>query len=139
MKYFSLYTFLAVVLLTFTQGCSSKSSLVYVEADEAQRNTVDVGDNEKTLSLKDYLVRIPNLYWTNGRIMLRENSSINSQGEPLYILDGAQIGRSYSRAESAVDPNDIRSVKVLTSAAETSIYGIQGVNGVILIKTKKRN
>ena len=38
---------------------------------------------------------------------------------------------------SGINPNDIESIKVLKSAAETAMYGSRGANGVIVIKTKK--
>jgi TonB-dependent SusC/RagA subfamily outer membrane receptor len=35
------------------------------------------------------------------------------------------------------DPNSIASVSVLKDAQATAIYGVEGVNGVIIITTKK--
>jgi TonB-dependent SusC/RagA subfamily outer membrane receptor len=36
-----------------------------------------------------------------------------------------------------VDPRDIQRIEVLKDAGQTSIYGVRGANGVILIKTKR--
>ena len=36
-----------------------------------------------------------------------------------------------------INPSDIESVKVLKNPSETSIYGIRGGNGVVVITTKK--
>jgi TonB-dependent SusC/RagA subfamily outer membrane receptor len=36
-----------------------------------------------------------------------------------------------------VDPHDIESIQVLKNAPETSLYGVRGANGVIVIKTKR--
>lgn len=66
----------------------------------------------------------------NGTIRIRGVNSVNSIGEPLILLDGAQITDIMS-----INPNDIHSINVLKDAA-TSIYGFRGVNGVIEIKTK---
>ena len=66
-------------------------------------------------------------------ILIRGISSINASTEPLIILDGMR----YSGPLSMINPNDIESVEVLKNPSETSIYGIQGANGVIVIKTKK--
>lgn len=49
---------------------------------------------------------------------------------PLVLVDGVQ------RALDNVDPQDIASFSVLKDAVSTSVYGILGANGVILIKTK---
>ena len=36
-----------------------------------------------------------------------------------------------------INPYDIESIKVLKNPSETSIYGIRGGNGVVVITTKK--
>ena len=46
-------------------------------------------------------------------------------------MDGVEVSDT-----SAINPNDIYSVDVLKDAASTSIYGIRGSNGVIVITTK---
>lgn len=127
--------FYSIIVLTVL-GCS-KNNAAYQVNNPDPRNSVEIGQNNKTLSLKDYLIRLPNLYWDQNRIMLKETSSITSQGEPLYVIDGTNVGKSYSAVEGLIDPNDIKSVRVLSSASETSFYGLNGVNGVILIKSKK--
>ena len=125
-----LISFFLVGLFT---SCSKSASKTFTEGDA---NSLEV-NGEKTLSLRDYLVRFPNLYWTGNKIMLRETASITAQNEPLYIIDGVKIGNDYGSASSFIDPNDIKNVKVLTNASETSIYGIAGSSGVIIIKSKK--
>lgn len=55
--------------------------------------------------------------------------------EPLYILDGEQL--VLRDGLSAVDPNTIESISILKDASATALYGPKGVNGVILITTKK--
>ena len=66
-------------------------------------------------------------------ILIRGINSINAGTEPLIILDGMR----YNGPLSMINPNDIESVEVLKNPNETAIYGIQGANGVIVIKTKK--
>ena len=134
-----LFSLIIYFILPIIYGCSvTKSNKTSGNVIRTERNVINLGDREKTLSLKDYLIRFPGLYWSNGRIMLKENSSILSQREPLYVLDGIKIGNDYNTAVSLVDANDIKSVRVLTNASETSFYGLDGNNGVILIKSKKR-
>lgn len=51
---------------------------------------------------------------------------------PLVLVDG------YWRGDAQyINPNDIESITVLKDAAATSIYGLRGSNGVILITTKR--
>ncbi|WP_316816961.1 TonB family protein [Pedobacter nyackensis] len=53
--------------------------------------------------------------------------------EPLYILDGKPIDAA---TMATLDPNNIEAIDVLKSASATALYGLKGVNGVILITTK---
>lgn len=56
--------------------------------------------------------------------------------DPVTILDGTVITSSQF---SKVNPNDIQDIKVLKGAEATAIYGNQGINGVIIITTKKKS
>ncbi|WP_299062830.1 SusC/RagA family TonB-linked outer membrane protein [uncultured Polaribacter sp.] len=50
---------------------------------------------------------------------------------PLYVVDGQQTFNIDN-----IDPNDIESLEVLKDGATTAIYGAQGANGVVIVKTK---
>ena len=64
------------------------------------------------------------------RIIIRGVGSINSSNDPLILVDGSEITDL-----STINPNDVKSVNVLKDAS-SSIYGVRGANGVILITTK---
>ena len=81
---------------------------------------------------------------------LRGVSSINGSSEPLIVVDGNvwETGNTkdfdFSSANDEkfaellnVNPEDIESIAVLKDAAATAIWGSQGANGVIEIKTKR--
>lgn len=82
-------------------------------------------------------------------IVIRGNQSISGQNQPLFVVDGVPINNSFNAtigtsggvdyANRAIDlnPNDIESVTVLKGPSATSLYGIQGAAGVVLITTKK--
>ncbi len=53
---------------------------------------------------------------------------------PLYVIDGFQT--KDATVITSLNPNDIEAISVLKDAAATSIYGVRGANGVIVIKTK---
>ena len=95
-----------------------------------------------------------------GQIQIRGVTSINGNGEPLYVVDGVIISNasiasganSITRASGTapsstqdnmvnrladVNPNDIESLEILKSAAATSMYGSRASNGVVLITTKR--
>ena len=65
-------------------------------------------------------------------IRIRGASSISSNNEPLYVIDGFQTDLG-----NQVNPGDIQSIEILKDAAATAIYGARGANGVVLITTKK--
>jgi TonB-linked SusC/RagA family outer membrane protein len=54
-----------------------------------------------------------------------------SNSRPLILVDGVE------RPFSNLDPNDIESFSILKDASSTSVYGVRGANGVVLITTKK--
>jgi len=80
---------------------------------------------------------------------LRGVSSINGSSEPLIVVDGNVWETNtndfdFSSANEEkfaellnVNPEDIASIDVLKDAAATAIWGSQGSNGVIEIKTKR--
>ncbi len=73
---------------------------------------------------------------TTAKIYIRGTSTITLETQPLYVIDGNPIGHNYSMANSALNMGDITGIKVLRAAHETTIYGKEGANGVILITTK---
>ncbi len=55
----------------------------------------------------------------------------NKYSAPLILVDGVE--RSFNN----LDPSDIESFTILKDASSTSVYGVRGANGVILITTRK--
>jgi TonB-dependent SusC/RagA subfamily outer membrane receptor len=87
------------------------------------------------------MARIPGIWVTrtaNGglAIRIRGGTSILGNNEPLYIIDGIPIEPGPNGALTGINPNDIASIEVLKDAASTTLYGMRGANGVIIIKTK---
>ncbi|MDE6690194.1 MAG: TonB-dependent receptor plug domain-containing protein, partial [Prevotella sp.] len=80
---------------------------------------------------------------------LRGVSSINGSSEPLIVVDGNVWETNANDFDPSsmndekfaellnVNPEDIESISVLKDAAATAIWGSQGANGVIEIKTKR--
>ena len=62
-------------------------------------------------------------------IWIRGISTPNTSS-PLVLVDGVE------RSFNDIDPEDIESLTTLKDASATAVYGVRGVNGVILIKTK---
>lgn len=70
-------------------------------------------------------------------IRVRDSRSIQSDTTPLFVVNGTILGNDFSQLYSSIDPNEIAQIKVLKTASETNRYGLQGGNGVVLIKLKE--
>ncbi len=71
------------------------------------------------------------------RVRIRGTTSIEANQEPLYILDGIPLQAGPGGNLTGIVPADIASIEVLKDAIGTTLYGMRGANGVILIKTKR--
>ena len=67
-----------------------------------------------------------------AKVRVRGIGSINSNIDPLYVVDGV-IGVD----PNSINPNDVASLEVLKDASSTAIFGARGANGVIIITTKR--
>ena len=87
----------------------------------------------------------------SSRIIIRGNTSLNGNQQPLYVIDGmpinntnrsggsSTVGINVDRGDgiSSMNPDDIATISVLKGGAAAALYGSQAANGVILITTKK--
>lgn len=86
---------------------------------------------------------------TRSAIRIRGTSTLNASSDPLIVIDGVPYPTSisddfdFSTANEEdlgallnISPNDIESIEVLKDASATAIWGTQGANGVLVIKTK---
>jgi outer membrane cobalamin receptor len=132
-------TILAVILSIFLMASCSQQSSRAVNINNRNSDA----DVTSYSNLADFLRKKTNLdIRSNGdgdnvKILVRGMSTMTSGTSPIFIVDGVNMGTSYSRANQAVDPSALHKVKVLKSLAETTIYGLQGVNGVIVVNTKQ--
>ena len=81
-------------------------------------------------------------------IRVRGIGSINSDNQPLFVVDGVIINSSQEGSQLGgpgtnplvnINPADIQSIDVLKDAASAAIYGSRGANGVVIITTKSGN
>jgi len=84
------------------------------------------------------------------QLRIRGTSSIRSNNNPLYVVDGVPLSGGTQPASADVgygtsgdsnplnfiNPNDIESMSILKDASATAIYGSRGANGVVIITTK---
>jgi len=133
-------------LVVFLNGSRPSESLVsngYTNTTLGASKTISDDDMRKATDVREQLQgRFPGVIIANDngsfRIRIRGVNSFNagkngeSTTEPLYVVDGVSMDDV-----SNLDPNSISRITVLKDAAETSIYGTRGANGVVVITTKK--
>jgi TonB-dependent SusC/RagA subfamily outer membrane receptor len=69
-------------------------------------------------------------------VRIRGGTSIYGSNEPLYVIDGVAVTPGPGGNLTGINPYDIESIKVLKDPVDTTMYGMRGANGVIVIKTK---
>ncbi len=70
-------------------------------------------------------------------VRIRGTTSLEGSNVPLYVLDGIIIDPGPNGSLTGINPEDIESIEVLKDAVSTSMYGMRGANGVIVIKSKR--
>jgi TonB-dependent SusC/RagA subfamily outer membrane receptor len=70
-------------------------------------------------------------------VRIRGETSINGNTAPLYVVDGVPIEAGPNGSLTGINPYDIERIDVLKDAASTTMYGVRGANGVIVIRTKQ--
>ncbi len=88
----------------------------------------------------------------SANVVIRGIKSLTSSNQALIVVDGTPInndtfnqanmssgggGYDYANGMADINPNDIESVNVLKGAAASALYGSRGMNGVVMITTKK--
>lgn len=122
--------------------------------DGSKVNTVQTPSLANALSGKVAGVDVGNI--ANGvagskRIVIRGESSLTGNTNPLWVIDGIPInttslsglasntpegGIDYGDGLTGFNPDDIESISVLKGNAAAALYGSRASNGVILVTTK---
>ncbi len=84
----------------------------------------------------------------SSRVVIRGNTSLGGNNQPLYVVDGVPLdnsgfgqaglwgGSDEGDGTSSINPDDIETMSVLKGANAAALYGSRASNGVILITTK---
>ena len=67
----------------------------------------------------------------NPTFYVRGLQTLNSNSTPLILVDGIE------RPITSVSAEEVESVSILKDAAATALYGYKGINGAILVTTKR--
>lgn len=86
----------------------------------------------------------PGMNTGSARVVIRGNSSLTGNNQPLFVVDGMPIDNApgdgnldYGNNAADVNPNDIADIQVLKGPNAAALYGSKAANGVILITTKQ--
>ena len=141
----------ALVLAGLLAGCAHAGGTGQEETAEAPEPTpppprpaVTAEDIERSpgVPIEELLMsRFPGIEVSRApdggiAIHIRGTISIHGSTEPLYVIDGVPIRPGPGGSLTGINPHDIESIEVLKDAASTTMYGLRGANGVIVIKTK---
>ncbi|MES2418422.1 MAG: SusC/RagA family TonB-linked outer membrane protein [Bacteroidota bacterium] len=80
----------------------------------------------------------------SARVLIRGNSSLTGNNQPLFVIDGMPIDNTagdgnldYGNNAADINTEDIDNIEVLKGPNASALYGSRAANGVILITTKK--
>lgn len=138
-------TFLPALLLVFVLAAMGMSSCgTSKTATAGAANDPNLVEPQKDQALNEswstLLSRVPGVQIRgvepNLSISIRGDNSIELSNEPLYVLDGVQMGQEFSRLAGAILPKDVASIRVLKGAA-ASRFGDSSGNGVIVVESRE--
>jgi TonB-dependent SusC/RagA subfamily outer membrane receptor len=103
----------------------------------------DIAKDPNRAIEKELMARSPGVIVSRspeGNLLIRirgGSQSVYGNTAPLYIVDGVPYNTGSDGGLAGLNPYDIQSIKVLKDAADITMYGVRGANGVIVIKTKQ--
>jgi len=131
-------TFLAIasiLILSLSMSCKTSQKSVEDEVLTKEEKPFNPYNYDLTQLLRRESGVLVNGDAQRATVSIRGNNSHSLSNKPLFIYNGQQI-QSYSALYGLVDTNNIKSIRVLKDASETSFYGVRGTNGVIIITSK---
>lgn len=138
------------VVVTALGISREKKALGYTAQEVKQNALVQGKDNNLLNSLSGKIagVRITNTQGDVGssRIVIRGETSIAGENQPLFIVDGIPVdnsqlnarssGRDFKNVIADLNPEDIKTLTVLKGPNAAALYGARAAHGAIVITTK---
>lgn len=138
------------VVITALGISKEKKSLGYVVQELKSK---DISTAKETNLVNALAGKIAGVNVTNSqgdmgssRIIIRGETSISGNNQPLFVVDGVPVdnsqllgnggSRDFANAIADINSEDIESISVLKGPNAAALYGSRAAAGVILIKTK---
>ena len=138
------------VVVTALGISREKKALGYTAQEVKQNALVQGKDNNLLNSLSGKIAGV-RITYTQGdvgssRIVIRGETSIAGENQPLFIVDGIPVdnsqlnarssGRDFKNAIADLNPEDIKTLTVLKGPNAAALYGARAAHGAIVITTK---
>ena len=117
-------------------SCGGLKSVDKTKSIRSSYNASQIDNLDIDFDLTMHLRKVPGVQvvgdGANAIFKIRSATSLNASTSPLFVVGSMQM-RDYSAVYNAVNVRDIESIQVLKDPSETSFYGVNGANGVIII------
>jgi len=137
------------VVVTALGIARQKKSLGYTVQELKSKDIAETSEPNLVNALEGKVagVRVTNSQGEMGssRIVIRGETSISGNNQPLFVVNGfpvdnSQLGagasRDFANAIADINPNDVESISFLKGPNAAALYGSRAAQGVVLIKTK---
>lgn len=117
-------------------------------AELAQAREVNLGDALQGRVAGVNVSNIGSGVAGSSRVIIRGNTSLSGNNEPLYVVDGIPMdnsnlgsasmwgGSDWGDGLTSINPDDIENISVLKGATAAALWGSRASNGVVMITTK---
>ncbi len=133
---------LAACVLLAVAGCGS-STIYHASPGEdgpSGSNVItaaDIARYPSAVSVEEIIDRHTPGIWLRRRHEPGGAISVDMSGlgTPLFVIDGVPL--EHAGGNIGINPQDIATIEIWKHGARTSLYGLRGANGVVLIRTKR--
>ncbi|MGD2034627.1 MAG: SusC/RagA family TonB-linked outer membrane protein [Bacteroidales bacterium] len=133
-------------------GISREEKKIPHAYQKVSGDVVNEGSNKDVLSALSGKFAGVNIRNTTGiggttRIVIRGETSLSSENQPLIVIDGVPIDNSirgshgqkvdYGTQINDISPDNIESINVLKGPSASALYGSRASSGAVIITTKR--
>lgn len=112
-------------------GCASSENATKKENKDNCGGTTELQVDNPSITLADYLRRVSGVrVFGNGpsaSILIRGTETVTSSSDPLFVLDGIKVGRSFSRVNSLVNMSEVEKIRILKGIEASVSYGMESL------------